>query len=358
MPDLFVIARTSSFPYKGKDADLQKLGQELGVHYFVEGSVGREGDQVQVTARLMDSTTGAEVWSESYTRPLGDIFSLQDNIVQRVVASINPKLAAGDKGATPPASLGTNNLEAYDDYLQGLEYSLSYQTKEANDKERELLEKAIELDPKYGDAYALLGWVYIRDLVNQWNPDPQNWDKASQLEQQAISLDPSNASAYGAMSQLYLLNKQYDQSIAAAQHAVDLEPNAAITHAWLALALAYSGKQEEAIAALKNAERLDPVWEDSYLLGEGGAYNAMGRYEEAVPLLKRYIASFPDDLIAHANLAIAYIELGRQTDAQAEAAEVRRINPQFALVDPKDTALEDVALAQRYNTDLRKAGLK
>ena len=109
---------------------------------------------------------------------------------------------------------------------------------------------------------------------------------------------------------------------------------------------------------VEKAERLDPLWQDAYLLGEGGAYNAMGRYDDAVPLLQRYIARFPDDLIAHANLAIAYIELGRETDARAEAAQVIRINPQFTLADPSKSAVEDLALAQRYYADLRKAGLK
>jgi TolB-like protein len=162
--DLFVIARTSSFTYKGKAAKVQEVSRELGVKYILEGSVHKAGNQVRITAQLVDVTTGADLWALHYDRPMRDIFSLQDEILQRIVTTLNLQLKLTEKGFRPVKR--TNNLEAYDYYLGGLEFSFN-PTKEANEKASWMFEKAIELDPEYPDAYAMLGWVHFVAIFSQ-----------------------------------------------------------------------------------------------------------------------------------------------------------------------------------------------
>ncbi len=253
-----------------------------------------------------------------------------------------------------------DNLEAYDYYLRGDAYCLSNPTKEADEKARQMFHKSIELDPKYANAYVGMAHTYVIDVLNGWTQAPHALDWAFQLEQHALALDPSNAGAYGGMSEIYLFERQYDQSIAAAERAVAIEPNSVIFYAQLASALSFS-KPAEAITAAERARRRDPRMQANYLLIEGPPYMIMGRYEETVSALKGYLAgrsSGEYDLIAHLALATSYIELGREAEARAEAAEVLRINPGYTLTDPQKGVIEDVALAERWNDDLRKAGLK
>ena len=159
---LFVIARNSAFTYKGKAVKVEDIGRELGVRYVVEGSVRRAGDQVRITAQLIDATKGYHLWSERYDRPLKDIFALQDEIVQKIVVTLKLQLALMEKGILVRKT--TDNLEAYDYYLRGLEYFFRL-TKEANTQAQQTLEKALALDPNYAQAYASLSTVY---WIRRW----------------------------------------------------------------------------------------------------------------------------------------------------------------------------------------------
>jgi adenylate cyclase len=227
-------------------------------------------------------------------------------------------------------------------------------------KARLLYEKAIVLDPKYADAYAALGFTYLLDLINFWSLDPHLVDRAFQLEQQALALDPFNGLAYLAVSTIDQIRGQYDKAIAAAERALAFDPSNPSGYTFLASALTHSGKPAEALKVLEKARRIDPRMLDSSLalMVEGEAYATMGRFEEAIPVLKRYVSRVPDFLEPHFDLAVSYIELGREADARAQAAEILRISPQFALPDPKHGMVKDVALPERRNADLRKAGLK
>ena len=185
LPGLFVIARNSTFTYKGKPAPLQEVSKELGVKYVLEGSVRKAAEQVRITVQLADATTGAELWAERYDRPLRDIFALQDEIVRRIVTTLNLQLSLSQQGVLIPRS--TANLEAYDDLLRGFESFFSV-TKEGNSKARQMFEKAIALDPQYALAYADLGWNYWFGWGFGFNPDLNGLRRALELEQQAIAL--------------------------------------------------------------------------------------------------------------------------------------------------------------------------
>ena len=224
-PDLFVIARTSAFTYKGKAVKVQDVSRELGVKYILEGGVRKEAHQVRITAQLVDGTTGADLWAVRYDRPLRDIFSLQDEIVRRIVTTLNLQLDLMQQGFDVRQT--TDNLEAYDDFLQGVEYGWD-PTKDGNEKGRQMFEKAIELDPKYAHAYADLGSSYLLDWTSQWTHDPHTLDRALQLEQQAIALDDSLPFAHMILGETYVFKKQYDQATAEAERAIALDPNSAV----------------------------------------------------------------------------------------------------------------------------------
>ncbi len=356
LPSLFVIAHTSSFTYKGKAVRLQDVGKELGVKYVLGGGVRKAGDQVRITVQLADATTGEELWAERYDRPLRDIFALQDEIVRRIVTTLNLQLDLMQRGADVRQT--TDNLEAYDDFLRGLEFFWNT-TRDGNAKAREMFEKAIELDAKYARAYAFLGYSYWRDWTWQWSHDPHTLDRAFQLEQQAIALDDSLPVAHMGLGEVYLFRKQYDNATAEAERAIALDLNSAVGYKALAEIMGMSGKPAEAIGLAEKAMRLDPWNRDLYLFFEGESYTQMGRYEQAIPILKRHLASYPNSWGAHGMLVVDYTELGREDEARAEAAEVLRISPHFSLdrwmqISPQ----KDQAFLKRLIADMRKAGLK
>src|SRR5713101_261601 len=189
LPDLFVIARTSAFTYKGKAIKVQEISQQLGVKYVLEGSVRKADNQVRITAQLVDATTGDHIWAEYYDRPLRDIFALQDEIVRRIVTTLNLQLSAEQWRDMLAHAQHTDNPEAYDDYLRGAEYVTRLST-EGILKGRQMFERAIELDPAYTDAYSWLGYTYFWSWFSQYGgDDPQVLDRAIGLEQKAIALD-------------------------------------------------------------------------------------------------------------------------------------------------------------------------
>ena len=368
--DLFVIARTSAFTYKGKEVNVQDISRQLGVKYVLEGSVRKADNQVRITAQLVDATTGDHIWAEYYDRPLRDIFSLQDEIVRRIVTTLNLQLTLEERGVL--FKKRTENQEAYDDFLRALEYTLSI-TKDGNEKARQELEKAIALDPKYSDAHAELGWVYLIDLVSQWNRDPHVVDQIFQAAQKAVTFDDSNAFAYTVLSYAYMFSARsrrgkrldatsdYDQSLTAAQRAIAIDPNFAQGYASLAYVLESSGRPAESIGAVEKAMRLDPrnsEW-PPYLLTEALAYTYMGRYEEAIPVFKEDLVRHPNDLIAHEWLAACFVGVGRMDDARAEAAEVMRISPGFSLELQKQMSIvKKGPMLDRNYAYMAEAGLK
>src|SRR5216683_3838919 len=306
LSDLFVIARTSTFTYKGKAAKVQDVSRELGVKYILEGSVRKEADQVRTTAQLVDATSGADLWAQHYDRPLRDIFALQDEIVQRIATTLNLQLTLEERGILVRKQ--TDNLDAYDNFLRGMEYYYSF-TKDGNAKARQMFEKAIELDPKYADAYAWLGQNYFIGWGNLWSP-ANALDRAFQLAQQAIALDDSRPFPHTVLGTIYLFKRQYAEAFTEAQRAIALGPNDASGYEWLAWIMNNTRRRAEAIDLAEKAMRLDPRNHDRYLYIEGWSYTQMGRYEEAVPILKRYLASYA--LPWQFLLVVDYIELGRE----------------------------------------------
>jgi adenylate cyclase len=342
LPGLFVIARTSSFTYRGKPAKLQEVGKELGVRYVLQGSVRKARGQVRITVQLADASTGAELWAERYNRPLRDVFALQDEIVRKIVTTLNLQINLAQKGIIIPRS--TQNLEAYDDLLRGVEYGSSL-TMDGNRKAREMTEKAIELDPKYAMAYAELGWVYWLGRVLQFSPDPNSLERASQMEQKAIALDDSVSWAHSVLAAVEVQEGKYDQALIEARRGIALDPNSAAGYLWLAEVLNEIGRPADALVATDNGVRLDPRNAETYALERGCAYTRLERWTEAIPALKSFLGRYPDVLWANVWLAEDYYGVGDEHAAGAEAAEVERT----IALDP-NSALGYLGLAEVMNT--------
>jgi adenylate cyclase len=360
LPGLFVIDRNSAFTYKGKAIKVQELSRQLGVRLVLEGTVRRANNRVRIGVQLVDAITGANLWAQRFDRPPRDIFAVQDEIVQKIVTTLDLVFKLGERGVPAGGRAhGTDNLEAFDDFLRGIWYAFSM-TQAGNAQARRMYEKAIVLDPTYADAYVALGSTYFAEWFSLWSHDPQKLNRASELARRAIALDDSLPGAYQLVSMLDVFKeRRYDRGIADAKRAIALDANSASGYFVLAMVLDFSGMPAAGIESLNKAMLLDPLNRDYYLIEVGFAYALMGRYSEAVLLHKRFLARYPDSMSAHLQLAVIYVELGRQEEARAEAAEVMRISPRFSIEAAFLTfPLKDRALSRRYAVDCLKAGLK
>ena len=356
-PKMFVIARTSSFKYKGKEVDVRTVGRELGVRYVLEGSVRKGGDKVRITAQLVDAKTGSHLWAERYDRELKDIFATQDEITMKILTSLQVSLTEGEM--TRMYAKGTNDLDAYLLFLQGWNEAGSM-NKDGNFLGRQLAEKAIALDPKFAMAYNLLATTYMNEVILGLSEDPRvSLTKAMELTQKAIALDNSLSWPHALLGFLYTLTRQHDKGIAECEQAVNLEPNSAISYFYLSLALKYAGRPREAITMAKEAMRLNPIPPGFYYQNLTHLYCLTGQYEEAIKAGKEATRVAPNNFTVRAFLTVAYSLYGRQEEARIEAAEVLRINPKF-LVDSWARTMPFKNEADKEMTigALRKAGLK
>ena len=324
---LFVISRNSVFTYKGKAVKAEEVGRELGVGYVMEGSVRKAGDMVRITAQLIDANTGRHLWAERYDRDLKDIFSLQDELRQQIVAALRVKVKEVERKRVMRKD--TANLNAYDYALRGWWYYKRY-TKEANTQARLMFERAIGLEPDYASAYVGLGLTYYEEWAMQWSQDSQSLERAFELAKKALALNDSLPNAHNLLGHVYLWKKQHEQAIAEKERAVALDPNNADSYADLGEALMWAGRPEEAIPLVEKAMRLNPHYPVNYLFTLGSAYFLTERHEKAMEVLKRALILNPDFLGAHLMLAALYNELGQEEEARAQMVEALRINPQLS----------------------------
>jgi TolB-like protein len=356
---LFVIARHSSFIYKEKPVTTRQVGRELGVRYVLEGSVRRAGNRLRITAQLIDSATDHHLWAERYDRDLTDIFAVQDEITEEIVAALEVKLTAGEQKQA--AGRYTDNLEAYDYFLRGRAYQLRV-TKEATAGARKMFERAIELDPSFAGAYALLSHVHYQDWRHEWSEVPNPLDRALAAAEKAVALDDSLPLAHTYLAWIHVWKKQHEQAIAEGERAIAFDHNFAEGYAYLGNILNFAGKPEEAVAAIERAMRLDPHYPPNYLVYLARGYDLLGKREDAIAALRKCITLDPDRFAAHQLLASIYGQLGRKEEAEVEVAEMLRIRRHAdfntSLADQREKIpYKDQAVLERYLEGLRKAGL-
>jgi adenylate cyclase len=356
-PKLFVIARNSTFTYKGKPTKVQQVGRDLGVRYVLEGSVRKAGNKVRVTAQLVDAGSGQHLWAERYDRDLKDIFAIQDEITLEIIKTMQVVLVEGEQARI--TAKGTKNLDAYLLCLQGAE-QLRRWNKDGLVRGRKMVEKAIALDPKYAEAHCLLAWSYWFEVPLVLTRDPrQSIARAMELAQKALALDKSLAYAHSLMGFMYILQRQYVEGIAECEQAVSLEPNSARAHYFLGLVMKYAGRHKEAITVCKEAIRLNPIPPSLYYIDLINLYCLTGQYEEAITAGKKAVHLGPNNLIAHAFLTAAYSLRGLKEEARIEAGEVLRINPKFSIDRwTRNMPYKNEADKELIISALHKAGLK
>jgi adenylate cyclase len=356
VPKVFVISRNSTFSYKGKPVRVNKVAEELGVRYVLEGSVRKDKDRVRITAQLIDALSGHHLWADRYDRELKNIFDLQDEITIKIIGALQVKLTDGE--LVHLAAKGTKNLQAYLKLLQARE-PFYISTKESIAQARRLLEEAIVIDPEYAPAYAYLGATHWLDISLGSSKSPKkSLKQAFEYIGKAKALDEFLPWAHSQLGWLYVMTRQYEKGIAECEGAINLAPNSANAHIWMGVALKCAGKHEEAVRHSEQALRLDPFPPQWYFRAMGSAYSWVGRYEEAITLMKKALQRSPNDLLTNVELTIAYSWANRIEEARGQAAEVLRINPTFSVEQAAKRSLyKNKTDRERYLNGLRKAGL-
>jgi adenylate cyclase len=357
MPQLFVIARNSSFAFKGKAVSVREVGRKLGVRYVLEGSVRKEDGRVRITCQLIDAQTGVHVWSERYNRDLKDVLALQDEVTLAVMWAMAVKLTEGEQAVFWRKKNLSNNLEAVERVWQAREHT-AQGTSGANDKARQLYEEAIALDPGYAAVYAGLAFTHAADAIWGWSKDPrESGRKAYEMANKAIALDDSLDGTHYVLGLVYVFMREYDKAIAEGERAVELNPNGAEALGFLGYFLNVAGRPAEGITVLDKAIRLNPM-PQAYLYGWLGiSYRLMNQYDKAIATLEKGLRVQPDHTICLIQLAATYSLAGRQDDARKTAAEFLRLNPKFS-VEALAKLYKDPAVAEQLISALRKAGLK
>jgi TolB-like protein/Tfp pilus assembly protein PilF len=353
----FVIARNSSFAYKGKVIDVRAIARELGVRYVLEGSVRKGGGRVRITAQLIDATSGNQIWAQRYDRELADIFALQDEIAANVVATIEPQLyAAEDYRAKqkPPES-----LDAWDCVARGLSLILKM-TKNDNAAAQELLKKAITIDPSYAQAYSLL--AFSLSLANSWGWQPSQsvlgpaWDAA----QRAIQLDADNPWAHLALGHVHRQRLELQDAVAEFQNAIALNPNFAFAHTHLGLALCFLGRSEQGSVELDTAERLSPRDFQASLNNIGRAIACFidKRYRDGIDFARKAVRQSPDTAGAHHLVVVNSAVAGEVAEAKAALRALKHLEPALSLGTLDVAVYARDGDRRRYREAFRVAGLK
>jgi adenylate cyclase len=327
---LTVIARNSSFTYKGRSVDVREIGRELGVRSVLEGSIRRAGQRVRITAQLIDATSGSHLWAERYDRDLTDIFAVQDEVTTQIVGALKVTLSPAEKARLVEKE--PSNIAAYDCVLRGREIMLG------KDKNRETFveavtyfKKALELDANYSQAYASLGFAHMFDYQNRWSDDPDKSLKlAREYAQKAIDNDPNEPMAHGAAALTAIFEKDFDRAQAEVDRTLALNPSSALAHNLLGTIRSYSGRPLEAIPAIEQAMRLDPAFRPQFLHFLGIAYLLAGKYETAAAMLRQRILLVPNTDFSRAVLAATLGHLGEIEEARRVWAELMEINPKFS----------------------------
>jgi len=351
----FVIARHSSFFYKGKSVNVQQVAKELGVRYVIEGSVQKTANRLRITVQLIDAVAGHHMWAGKYDRDLYDIFEIQDEITMQVIRALAVELTEGDQFRTRLRRPG--NIEAFIKLLKALElYRQS--NKEDNVHARQLIKESIQLDPQHPESYLIMALTYLDDIWYGSESPLFSFAQASNNLKKAMTLDNNNSDAYIVLSYLLTMKRDHEEAIAAAKQAITLNPSAADAYFGLGIAFFFSSKPKEALDYLKKAVRLNPMPPSDYYLILGHCYRSLERFTEALEVYKKAVEIAQSNLYAHLGLAVTYIFMGRNHEARAAASQVLSIDPDFSLnAVKKASPNKDRDGMEPFYEAARKAGL-
>ncbi len=353
---LFVIARNSSFTFKGRNVHVGEVAKSLGVRHVLEGSVRKSGARVRITAQLIDATTGGHLWAERFDRELTDIFAVQDDVTAHIVNALALNLSRGDRQSI--AAERTDNQEAYDCFLRGRELWWVFR-KDANREAGRLLRRAAELDPSFAPAFAFLSAALATDYANGWSDLPaEALKEAEKAAQEAVRLDERYPYALWSLAMTLSWERRLDEALSAAEKAIAFNPNFADGHSMVGVQLHWLGRSEEALKCFDRAMALDPYFPSLLLYFRAQAAYQLGQYPEAVALLKRRILRSPETDSSRALLAASYGQMGLVEEAREAWRELMRVNPAYSLEHRRQVLpYKNPADFERIVEGLRKAGL-
>lgn len=356
LSNLTVIAWNTSSSFKGRMVQPQELKKEFGVDYILDGSMRKSGDQLRITAQLVDASNGKQIWAERYDRKLADVFALQDDVTKKIVQALAVKLTAAEQGQLGRPA--TNNFDAYETFLRGQQY-FKQQTKEGNELARGSYQRAIELDPTFARAYGALALTHVLDFRSGWTDAPnESLNRAMDLAKQAVALGADIPQTHWALGFVYLFRKQYAEAEAAALQTIKLAPSYADGYGLLAFVNNWQGKAEDAVRNMRKAMALNPYYTYEYPWTLGLAYFFLGRYPEAVEAMQDALEHNANAPLPRLFLAVTYIRLGRQDDAEWEIEQAMILYPDTNLLQISATL--PINSRDQINAildDLRKAGV-
>ena len=356
IPRLFVIARNSTFAYKGQAVDAQRVGREQGVRYLLEGSVRRSGDRFRITAQLIDATNGHHIWAQRYDRQMVDIFDLQDEITREIASALQVELTEGEQARLRAS--GTKSLEAWELMLPTPDMLYAHR-REDQHAALALVRKAVAIDPDYAAAWNMLGWLQFEDAFNAWTDKPDEAIAAAlEAAERSHGIDPTHPETFALLAFVHLELRDFDKVDGFTAQAVQLAPNNAFVMGIATNVALFFNRPEEGIGYMKRAMRLSPIHPAWYSGDLGWCNFLMGRLEQTIALSRTALAKDPNYIYAFMTLAMACAESGQETEARAAAAEIRRIHPTytrraFAQTQP----FHDPEVTARHLAALEKAGL-
>jgi adenylate cyclase len=343
-PKLFVIARNSSFTYKGKPTKVQQISRELGVKYVLEGSVRKSGDRVRITVQLVDAKTGNHLWAERYDGDIKDIFALQDEITKNIITALQVKLTEGEQARV--WAKGTNNLDAYLTYLKAYEHFRSF-TKNNMILTRKACQEAIKMDPNYAAPYTVLGSAHLIDFWMNWGKSrAYSVEQANAAIEKAITLDPLSDLPNAVLGHLLLVQRQFDHAVATGEKSIDLNPNGDLNMVLLGITFNNVRRYEEAIILFKKAQRLNPDGPAWYIHNAGISYLNLERYDEAIVECKKALRRNPHHFPALPVMASAYGLSGQLDKGREVVSQILKINP--------NANVEDYGRGYKFKTDAEK----
>jgi len=333
---LVVIARSSSFSYKGLSTDIRLVARDLGVRFVMAGSVRRNGNRLRIVAQLNDGETGVQLWAESYDREFADIFGVQEEVARKIVGELSIALSPTGAAQWPGiASTGTSSIDAYNCFLRGRAMQRgATQNAQVLKRTTELFRQAIVHDPAYAAPYAALGMSCAHAFCNRWTDDPDgSLAEAGTLVDEAINRDPNDPFSHGVAALVSMYRKDYERWAFEVETSLSLNPNFAPSISLRGILNMYSGRAQAAIDDIERAMRLDPLFTHVYIHHLGVAYFFARKYETAAALLRERILLAPDTDISRACLAAVLGLLGDVDGARQVWSELMAINPDYSFAE-------------------------
>jgi TolB-like protein/tetratricopeptide (TPR) repeat protein len=354
--ELFVIARNSSFAFKGEYQDLRKVAKDLSVRYFLKGSLRQAGTRLRITAQLIDGTDGSQLWSERYDRELHDIFELQDDITSNITTALQVKLTEGQQ-----ITIRRNQTQSYFAWksYQLAQFHRRQFTLGDNAMARDLVQTALQHDPQFVSALSLLALTYVAEARQPWSASQDDAIRIGLgVIDRAMKLNPDNPEVLSALGDFLLMQNKHEKSENAHRRAVALGPNIADIHVYLAFVLNMRNKPKEAISLIENAMRMCPIYPDFYLGILGISYRLLNRHADAIDVDQRRLRMNPDNVFSDLRLSAIYTEIGDTKQGRHHLDEALKKQPSYRISHlAKTDPYENPHIMRHYENLLRNAGL-